>query len=184
MNDSSRPSWDETWINVARVVAHRSLCERDKIGAVIVDPRMRIVATGYNGPPSGFTLPDRLTANRPCAEWCPRSATADWIAGKPPYENGEDFPKWANAGFHGPHPDYSDCPSLHAEANALSVCERFVRENGTIYVTGDICFGCAKLIANSGLARVVIDGVRPAIHRNPARSREFLVTCGLAVVVV
>ena len=47
------------------------------------------------------------------------------------------------------------CPTLHAEANALSVCDRSQREGGTMYVTSAPCFPCAKLIANSGLARLV-----------------------------
>lgn len=47
------------------------------------------------------------------------------------------------------------CVSLHAEANALVVCDRTQRELGTIYTTSIPCFNCAKLIANSGLARVV-----------------------------
>lgn len=170
MSFSDRPSWDETWVNVARVVARRSLCVRDQVGAVIVNQHNRIVATGYNGPPAGFKLPTMDVNDKPCVEWC---------------ERGGAFPKadrdLANAALA---LDYSDCPALHAEANALSVCDRSLRERGTLYVTSDICWGCAKLVANSGLLRVVIDGVRPAIHRNPARSREFLVTCGLAVVVV
>lgn len=47
------------------------------------------------------------------------------------------------------------CVSLHAEANALVVCDRTQRELGTIYTTSIPCYDCAKLIANSGLARVV-----------------------------
>jgi deoxycytidylate deaminase len=79
--------------------------------------------------------------------------------------------------------DYSDCYSLHAEANALSVCERIVREGGTIYVTSAICFGCAKLVANSGLTRAVIavDEIESFPHRNAIQSYEFLRLCGMKV---
>lgn len=212
MTDSAppRPSWDDTWLRVARAVAERSLCERDKVGAVIVDPRNRIVATGYNGPPAGFTGPDGVLAwdPRPCTEWCPRASAADHLwempvnPAIPPSELvvTSETPYFSWRGHEVPatdealtrlgarkvplDPDYSDCPSLHAEANALSVCDRSIRERGTLYVTSDICWNCAKLVANSGLLRVVIDGVRPAVHRNPARSREFMVSCGLAVTVV
>jgi len=47
-----RPSWDETWLEVAKVVAKRSTCPRKQVGAVLVDAHNRVVATGYNGAPS------------------------------------------------------------------------------------------------------------------------------------
>lgn len=53
-------------------------------------------------------------------------------------------------------PDYNNCVAIHAEANALLFASRSQYEGGTIYVTHLCCFDCAKLIANSGLARVVI----------------------------
>lgn len=43
-----RASWDEYFMNIARVVATRSTCERKFVGAVIVRDRM-ILSTGYNG---------------------------------------------------------------------------------------------------------------------------------------
>jgi dCMP deaminase len=43
-----RASWDEYFMNIARVVATRSTCERKFVGAVIVRDRC-ILATGYNG---------------------------------------------------------------------------------------------------------------------------------------
>jgi len=47
--------------------------------------------------------------------------------------------------------------TVHAEANAIVQAARSgVRlEGGEIYVTASPCFGCFKLIANAGLARVV-----------------------------
>ncbi len=48
-----RPSWDEYFIEIARLVATRSTCLRRRVGAVIVKDR-RILATGYNGAPSGI----------------------------------------------------------------------------------------------------------------------------------
>lgn len=49
----SRPSWDEYFIEIAKLVATRSTCLRRKVGAVLVKDK-RILATGYNGPPSGL----------------------------------------------------------------------------------------------------------------------------------
>lgn len=49
----SRPSWDEYFMSIARLVAGRSTCLRRKVGAVLVKDK-RILATGYNGAPSGL----------------------------------------------------------------------------------------------------------------------------------
>ena len=49
----SRPSWDEYFMELAKVVAKRSTCLRQKVGAIIVKDK-RILATGYNGAPSGM----------------------------------------------------------------------------------------------------------------------------------
>lgn len=49
-----RPSWDTYFLAIARVVATRATCDRKHVGAVIVDGRNRIVATGYNGAPRGL----------------------------------------------------------------------------------------------------------------------------------
>jgi dCMP deaminase len=44
-----RPSWDEYFSKIALDVAERSTCMRHKFGAVIVNEKHEIVATGYNG---------------------------------------------------------------------------------------------------------------------------------------
>jgi len=43
-----RVSWDEYFMNIARVVASRSTCDRKFVGAVIVRDKT-ILSTGYNG---------------------------------------------------------------------------------------------------------------------------------------
>ena len=50
---STRPSWDDYFMSIARLVARRSTCLRRNVGAVLVKDR-RILATGYNGAPSGL----------------------------------------------------------------------------------------------------------------------------------
>lgn len=50
---AARPTWDEYFIEVARVVATRSTCDRAQVGCVIVRER-RILTTGYNGSPAGL----------------------------------------------------------------------------------------------------------------------------------
>lgn len=53
----NRASWDEYFMKVAQDVSSRSTCRRHNIGAVAVRDKY-ILATGYNGAPSG--LPDCL----------------------------------------------------------------------------------------------------------------------------
>lgn len=48
-----RPSWDEYFMKLANEVATRTTCMRRAVGAVIVKDN-RILATGYNGVPSGL----------------------------------------------------------------------------------------------------------------------------------
>lgn len=51
---NQRPSWDEYFLRMAETVATRSTCPKRKVGAVIVDAERIVVATGYNGSPSGL----------------------------------------------------------------------------------------------------------------------------------
>lgn len=44
-----RPVYHKYFITIAGVVATRSTCSRRSVGAVLVDARQRILATGYNG---------------------------------------------------------------------------------------------------------------------------------------
>lgn len=126
----NRASWDETWMSVAGDIALRSPCIRRQAGVVVVDATNRLVATGYNGFPS-----TRATNPVACHDMggCDRS----------------------RLGVKDPH-SYTDCLSIHAEANALLFCDRRDREGGTIYITTNLCWECAKLVCNSGLKRVVM----------------------------
>jgi dCMP deaminase len=147
--------WDETWGAVAEVMAARSLCSRAQVGAVIADATNRIVASSYNGPPAGFVHGDQS-----CVHWCPRA-------------QGVVIDQ-----------SYANCPSLHAEANALLSADKSSWQGGTIYTTNDVCADCAKLIANSGLARVVVRSDGDRAYRNSDASYEFLRSLGIIVDVV
>jgi dCMP deaminase len=48
-----RPSWDAYFMEITNLVAQRSTCLRRRVGAVLVKEK-RILATGYNGAPSGL----------------------------------------------------------------------------------------------------------------------------------
>jgi len=145
------PSWEQTWMTVAYVVAQRSRCVRAKVGAVVVDSRQRVVATGYNNPPAG------MRTEGECAGWCPR-AQASLLC-----------------------PGYSDCLSVHAEANAIAYADRARMDAGTLYVTRAVCIQCAKLVANCGLCRVVMCLTEQDNHLDPASTARFLESSGLVV---
>ena len=63
-----RLPWPEYFMRIARLVAERSTCLRRKVGAIAVKDK-RILATGYNGAPSGLThcldmgYPDNLAVS-------------------------------------------------------------------------------------------------------------------------
>lgn len=163
-----RRSWDETWMSVAVTIGRRSLCSRDQVGAVIVSATNRLIDTGYNGPPTGFTRGPQLTitGNRDCSAWCERAIRSSSMSTR------------QRATLER---DYSDCPTLHAEANALMFSDRRLREGGTIYVSSGTCSGCAKLVANSGLQRAVYRDTAWADHRDSERWYGFLRDCGVLV---
>jgi len=54
-----RPSWDEYFMSIADQVAGRATCVRRSIGAVLVKDK-RILATGYNGVPTGIAHCDEV----------------------------------------------------------------------------------------------------------------------------
>lgn len=49
-----RPSWDQYFMQLADLAAHRSNCMKRRVGCVIVRDK-RVVSTGYNGTPRGMT---------------------------------------------------------------------------------------------------------------------------------
>ncbi len=48
MTDHRRPTWDDYFINMAKLAATRATCPRRRVGAVLVRDN-RLIATGYNG---------------------------------------------------------------------------------------------------------------------------------------
>jgi dCMP deaminase len=154
LNAPVRPTWDQTWMAVAEVIAKRSRCDRRMIGAVIVTADNQVAAASYNGPPAGMHVEGR------CTDWCPR----------------------AQRGSRSVMPtDYHSCPAIHAESNALLRADRTRINGGTVYVTGSVCMDCAKLVANSGLARVVMSVSSQDAHRNPTDVIRYLRGCELTV---
>lgn len=73
---------------------------------------------------------------------------------------------------------YESCIAIHAEANALLFSSPPERMGATLYCTGAPCFGCAKLIANSGIAEVVASSGR---YEGWGEVRDFLRDCDVRV---
>lgn len=51
---AERPSWNDYFMQIANIVKTRSTCIRRQVGCVIVKDK-KILATGYNGAPSGLS---------------------------------------------------------------------------------------------------------------------------------
>ena len=122
-----RPSWDEYFMEMAVLTARRSTCLRRHVGAVIVQDK-HIIATGYNGAPSGIMHCE---------------------------ERGGCIRQQLNVPSGQRH---ELCMALHAEQNAIiqaAVMGNSV-EGGTIYITHQPCAICAKMILNAGIKRIVI----------------------------
>ncbi len=50
----NRPSWDDYFMDMTKLTSTRSSCLRRHVGAVLVK-NTRVIATGYNGAPTGVT---------------------------------------------------------------------------------------------------------------------------------
>jgi dCMP deaminase len=141
---------DVKWMELCVVGAQTfSTCGKRKYMAIIVDRFGHQVGSGYNGGPKG---------SKHCVDGgCPRL-----YEGSP---NGSS---------------YDNCIAIHSEANAL-LHSNYVdyRDGGTMYVNGPPCFSCAKLIANSGLARVVY--MEDSAYADTPRVLAFLRDVGVMV---
>jgi len=124
----TRPDSDEYFLKVASVVAERSTCRRHHIGAVAVRDK-HILATGYNGAPSG--LQDCLELG------CLRDEQ-----GIPSGERQEIC--------RGIHAEQNVI--IQASLHGVSL------EGSTIYATHTPCVLCAKMLVNAKIGRYVSFG--------------------------
>ena len=118
--------WDQRFIQLSKVVGSWSSCIRRQVGAVIVKDK-RILTTGYNGAPSGVES---------CKE------RGECLRNKLNIKSGTM---------------QEICYAIHAEQNALLQAAKMgVSVDGaTIYITHQPCSLCARMIANSGIKRIV-----------------------------
>ena len=124
----TRPDSDEYFLKVASVVAERSTCRRHHVGAVAVKNK-HILATGYNGAPSGL---------KDCLELgCLRDELHI-----PSGERQEIC--------RGIHAEQNVI--IQASLHGVSL------EGSTIYATHTPCVLCAKMLVNAKIKRYVSFG--------------------------
>lgn len=119
-----RPTWDEYFMLMAKLASTRSTCLAFPVGAVIVKNR-QVLATGYNGSPSGSI---HCTAQGFCYEGL-SSCDASKI-----------LP--------------SRAVHAEANAIAQAAKHGIATEGGTIYVTLEPCIACLKLVISAGIREV------------------------------
>ena len=120
-----RPSNDEYFMSMAKLVATRSTCIRRQVGAVIVKDK-RVLSTGYNGSPKGSKHCDELGCIR--VELNVPSGTRHELC-------------------RGVHAEQNAV--VQAAYFGVSV------KDSTIYSTTHPCSMCAKLIINAGIIEIV-----------------------------
>jgi dCMP deaminase len=123
-----RQSWDVYFMKITELVAKRSTCLRRSVGAVAVKDK-RILATGYNGPPSGLRHCDELGG-------CLRDKL------KIPSGERQELSR-----------------AVHAEQNVIIQAAKLgINIDGaTLYVTNYPCFICAKMLINAGIKKIVYE---------------------------
>jgi dCMP deaminase len=126
-----RPTWDEYFLQVAELVAKRSTCLRRRVGAVIVKDR-RILATGYNGAPSGLTH---------CIDiGCLREKL------KIPSGERHELCRALHA---------EQNVILQAVVHHIDI------SNSSLYATNQPCIICAKMLINAGVRKIIVSGGYP-----------------------
>jgi dCMP deaminase len=126
-----RPSWDEYFMNVARIVASRSNCVKRKVAAVVTVDK-RIVSTGYNGTPRGVR-----NCNEGGCRRCNEFGVGGVDLGDCLCSHGEEN-AITQAAYHG-----------------VSV------RGATLYTTLCPCLLCTKMIINAGIGEVVFNAEYP-----------------------
>lgn len=72
----ARPTWDDYFMSIAKIVATRSTCDRLRAGAVLVKGG-RIISTGYNGAPPGMPHCDGEAGHKMEEGHCIRTVHAE-----------------------------------------------------------------------------------------------------------
>ncbi|MBI4722509.1 MAG: cytidine/deoxycytidylate deaminase family protein [Candidatus Stahlbacteria bacterium] len=121
----TRPTWDNYFIEIAKLVSSRATCLRRKVGAIIVKDK-RILSTGYNGAPTGLAH---------CSE-------VGCLREKLHISSGERHEL-----CRGVHAEQNAI--IQAARFGVSI------DNATLYLTDSPCIICSREIINAGIKVVV-----------------------------
>lgn len=128
LNNEKEINWFNHWMSHARLIATRSICPRNQVGAFIIDENNNPVSAGFNGPP-------RKSDGRLCAgEHCHRNILE------------------VRSGTR------SEIGCHHAEMNAIAnAAKKGISLNlCSIVVSVLPCLACAKMIHHVGIRRVIV----------------------------
>jgi dCMP deaminase len=154
-----RPEWDAYFLAMAIMASTRATCLRRAVGAVVVSGN-RILATGYNGSPSG-------------TKHCSAAGCLRQELGIPSGARHEIC--------RGAHAEMNAIAQAAQSGTAISGC--------TVYATAEPCSICCKIIINAGCKRVVYlspypddlsrtlfeeAGLRCEAYRHPEKVRRVL----------
>lgn len=131
MVNKMRPSWDDYFMGIVSLVKERSTCLRRQVGAIIVKEK-RILATGYNGAPTG------------CAHCLDIGCLREKL-GIPSGQRHE-----LCRAIH------AEQNAMIQAANAGTSIA-----GSTLYVSCQPCVLCAKLAINAGIKTIVYEGDYP-----------------------
>jgi dCMP deaminase len=120
-----RPSWDRYFMDITLLVATRSTCMRRQVGAILVKDR-NILATGYNGVPSGI---------RHCDE-------TGCLREKFKVPSGERHEL-----CRGLHAEQNAI--IQAARHGINI------NGSTLYCTTMPCIICTKMLLNAGIATII-----------------------------
>ena len=124
-----RPSWDEYFMDITRLVARRSTCLRRQVGAVLVKQK-HVLATGYNGTPTGIA--------HCSATGCLREQM------KVPSGERHEL-------CRGLHAEQNAI--IQAARHGVNIA------GATLYCTNSPCIICTKMLINAGIEKVIyLDG--------------------------
>jgi len=123
----NRPSWNQYFSSITRMVATRSTCLRRHVGAILVKEK-RILSTGYNGAPAGL---------KHCIEvGCLREEAG--IPSGTRHELCRALHAEQNA-------------IVQAAYHGISIA------GSTLYCTNKPCVICSKMLINAGIQRIFYD---------------------------
>lgn len=124
-----RPTFEETFAQIALIWAKRSTCTRRQVGAVLVKDN-KVIGNGYNGAASG----------RPhCIDGgCPRGRLDHEQV-----EAGADYNQFP-------------CVAIHAEHNAILQAGIAESRGSVLYTTEPPCQQCQNLIEHAGIEKVIL----------------------------